>query len=254
MAFKRDGFYYNQQMKSYALQFMAIFSGLQVQIGKWNSEDEKLISVPIHYGHPDRVVSSIISDNTQNAPLRLPCMSAYIRNLRWDPTRVHGTGIEHRTSYVPLGGITPDDIKVVHRRMPVPYTIEMELGILASNTDQHFQMLEQILPLFEPQLQIQLTDSLYDHTRISSVLLTNMQIDSAYPVGTKNRVVQSTLNFDVQGWIAIPAEVKHDFIERIYTRLGVVSTSAQTGEEMLADLDAGGFTYELDSDAAEVSM
>lgn len=254
MAFKRDGYFYNQQMKSYALQFMAIFQGMQVQIGRWKDESEQLISVPIHYGHPDRVVASIIADNTQNAPLRLPCMSAYIRNLRWDAARVHGTGFEHRTAYVPAGGLLPDDMKVVHRRIAQPYTIEMELGVLTSNTEQHFQILEQILPLFEPQLIIQQSDSLFDDTRIASVLMTGVQMDSAFPVGTKARVVQSTLTFEIQGWISIPAEVKRDFVERIYTRIGVVSTSAQTSDEMLAELDANGFAYTLDSDANEVRM
>ena len=62
MAYQRNGYYYDAQLKNYILQFMAIFSGLQVQIGKWNTQDERLISVPVHYGHMDRVVAAIIAE------------------------------------------------------------------------------------------------------------------------------------------------------------------------------------------------
>jgi len=228
MTIPTNGYFYDKQFKTYILQFMAIFSGLQVQVGKFNTEEERLISVPIHYGAQDRVVAAIIADNTQNKLMRLPIMSACLRNIRMAPERMHGTGIERRSTYVPVGGLVPDDISVVHQRTPVPYTIEMELAIYASNTDQHFQMLEQILPLFEPQLSIQTSDAPFDWTRLSSVFLTGTQIDSAYPSGTDRRIIQSTMTFDLPVWINIPAEVKRDFTEPIYVLIGTVGTDRST--------------------------
>lgn len=254
MAFSDTGYYYDSQIKNYTLQFMAIFSGLHVQMGKFGDSSEQLITVPIHYGHPDRVVASVISNNTQNTPLRLPIMSAYVKNLRLDHGRMHGQGVERRTMHVPVGGLIPDDIKVVHQRMSVPYTIEMELGIMCSNTEQHFQILEQILPLFEPMLQLQNSDGPYDMSQIFSVELTGTQIDSPYPVSTKQRMIQSTLSFEMPVWLSIPANVKRDFIERIYVRMGVVNLSSTTSGEILQDLDDGGFAYDLVADGKDIQM
>jgi len=245
MTFNRDGYYYDQQIRKYALQFMAIFSGLVVQVGKWNSEDERLISVPIHYGAQDRVVAAIIAGNTQNKMIRLPIMSANVRNIRLATERMHGTGVERRSTYVPSGGLVPDDISVIRQRMPVPYTIEMELALYASNTDQHFQMLEQILPLFEPQLTIQTSDAPFDQQRISSVILTGTQIDSAYPSGTERRSIQSTLTFDLPVWLSIPADVKKDFVNKIFLRIGEVSSGAVSSYEIIADLDSQDMPYDL---------
>lgn len=96
MALQSNGYYYNQQLKKYILQFMAIFSGLQVKVGKSATQDERLISVPIHYSTTDRVVGAIKAQNTQNATLRLPVMSAWNRGLDLDMSRAKGTGGERR--------------------------------------------------------------------------------------------------------------------------------------------------------------
>jgi hypothetical protein len=255
MAFKRDGYYYDQQLRNYVLQFMAIFSGLQVQVGKWGTETEKLISVPIHYGHPDRVVAAIISENTQNKPIRLPVMSAFMRTLESAPDRRHGTGLERRNTYVPVGGLIPNDMQVIHQRMPIPYNLGLDLCIYVSNTDQHFQILEQVLPLFDPQLNIQTSDAPFDMTRLTCVeLVSGPMLDTNDPIGIDNRIIRSTLTFTMPIWIDTPADVRRDFVERIYVRVGAVSAGAITSEEIVAELDGDGIPYQLIQDAGDLPI
>jgi len=254
MAFQRDGYYYDQQLKSYILQFMAIFSGLQVQIGKWNDKDERLISVPIHYGAPDRVVAAILADNTQNKPLRLPVMSAYMRNINIAKERMHGTGAERRQAYVPVGGLVPDDIKVIHQRMPTPYNLELELGMYASNSDQHFQMLEQILPLFDPQLTIQTSDGPFDWTRLTSVELDRVNIDTNYPVGTDRRIIQSSLTFVMPVYMDTPADVRRNFVQKIFMRVAAVDTVTTDSFEIIGDIDGQGIPYTLIQDTTGLTI
>lgn len=254
MSFRSDGYYYDQQLKNYILQFMAVFSGLQVQVGKFNEKEARLISVPVHYGAQDRVVASILADNTQNKPLRLPTMSAYMRGLQIAPNRMAGTGTERRKAYVPVGGLVPDDIEVIHQRRPVPYDLEMELAIYVSNTEQHFQILEQILPFFDPQLNIQLSDAPFDWSRLTHVLLTSTNIDSAYPSGTDRRIIQSTLNFTMPIFLETPADVRQDFIKKIFMRVGAVDSSAVTNFEIVADLDSQAIPYEVVQDANTLTI
>lgn len=254
MAIQQDEYYYNAQIRSYVLQFMAIFQGMQVHVGKWTNSEASLIPVPIHYGHPDRVVAAIISENVQNKPIRLPVMSAYITALNLSPERRHGTGVERRNVYTPIGGLVPDDTRVVHQRTPTPYDLGIDLLVYTSNTDQHFQILEQILPLFDPQLTIQTTDGLFDMTRMTSVFLDNISMDTNNPIGTERRIIQSRLSFSLPIWIDTPADVRKDFIEKIYLRIGAVDTSASTSEEIISELDDGGFTYDLVQSTADLPI
>lgn len=246
MAFQRNGYYYDQQLRNHTLQFMAIFSGLQVQVGKWNGNDESLISVPVHYGDPDRVVAAILANNTQNTPVRLPAMSAYMKGLSIATDRMHGVGVERRNSHVPVGGLVPDDIQVIYQRNPVPYMMEMELSVMTSNTDQMWQILEQIMVLFDPQLTIQTTDSLFDMSRVTSVTLTGgPTYENPYPAGQEKRYVKAVLTFEMPIYLSIPADVKKNYVERILMRIGAVSNMANTSEEIIADLDGQGIPYQL---------
>ena len=47
----------------------------------------------------------------------------------------------------------------IERLMPVPYTLELKLDIWTSNTKQKLQLLEQLMVLFNPALEIQSTDN-----------------------------------------------------------------------------------------------
>jgi hypothetical protein len=247
MAIRLDGYYYNSQVARYINQFMSIFQGLQVEIGKRNGESEKLIPVGIHYAHVDRMVASILADNTQNKPLRLPKMSTYMSGLNINMSRARGVGQERRNTYVPTGGLVPDDIQVVHQRMPVPYDLTLDLCIYASNTNQHLQILEQILSIFDPSIDIPTSDSPFDWARLTKVELKDVAMEPNFPIGTDKRIIQSKLTFEMPIELATPAEVRRDFIEKIYLRIGTVSNSTPMSDsyDIIAELDGQGLPYEL---------
>jgi hypothetical protein len=110
--------------------------------------------------------------------------------------------------------------------MPVPYDLEIKLNVGVSNTDQQFQILEQILPLFDPQLQIQSSDAPFDLTRITSIELINgPSFDQNILAAADTRILQSTLTFKMPIWIGIPADIRHDFVNQIVMRVGAVNNS-----------------------------
>lgn len=250
---KKDGYFYNSQISTYILQFMAIFQGLQVMLGKTDDRDEALISVPIHYAQHDRVVAAIMAGNTTNAPLRLPLMTAYMTGLSADPSP-HGLGMERRNAYVPMGGLVPNDITVVHQRMPLKCILEMELRMYASNIDQHFQMIEQVLPIFNPQLTIQTSDGVLDWTRLTSVERTGSTFIAYDEVGQRRQTIQSTHTFSMPIYIDTPAQVRKDFIEKIYLRIGAVSTAAEDNRAIISELDAQGIGYQLVKDSTDLNL
>lgn len=218
-----DTYFYNKQLRNYIIQAMAVFAEFKVMIGASETRPARTINIPIHYGAKDRVVAAIKADNTPNKPIRVPCMSMYLPSLNLAPELRKGNGNSRRNTYLPSGGIFPDDIRVVHQMMPVPYKANLELTIFVSSTDQHFQLLEQIASIFNPSVQLQSSDDLFDWTKITTLELTGINFEQAYPSGADRRIITSTLTFDMPVYIGIPADIRDKFIKSIMIRIGQMS-------------------------------
>ena len=138
-------YYYNQQLKKALIVFANLFSNLRVRTGLNACGEMDEIIVPIHYGAGDRVASAIATGNTQNKLHSLPIMSCYMSGIELAPERKHGHGIVDRRSYLEQGGVFPNDVKFIRRVMPTPYNLNFDLSIYTSNTDQAYQILEQLM-------------------------------------------------------------------------------------------------------------
>ena len=237
-------YHYEERIRNYILQFMAVFAGMKVQVGKLGDRDAALIPVHLAYGAKDRVVASIFSENTQNKPIRLPAMSAYMNGIEMAPDKRKGVGVSRREVFMPAGGQFPDDIRTIEQLMPVPYNALMDLSIYTSNRDEHLQILEQILMFFDPILQIQINDDTFDWTKITTIELLNINYEENYPSGTDRRIIQTTLSFMVPIYVAVPAKIKNNWIAEINLRVGLVSQSTQGSHNIIAELDDLDFEYE----------
>lgn len=223
-----ENYYYNSQFRKHIIQFMAIFSGLKVSIGKndFNSENN-LIEVPVVYGSRDRVVSHIFSSQTQNKMLKLPMMSAQFISMELAVDRLSGQNQERKEVKLKRGGSIPDDLQQHSLLKPVPYRVTMELGINTSNTDHHFQVLEQILLLFNPSLQIQVSDTYGNMQNIVEVFLGSINLEENYPAGTEQRIVSSTLNFEFVMYLSAPVNLRNNIIKEIQLRISASNDISQ---------------------------
>ena len=210
-------YYYTKQIKKFITQFCNIFTGLEVRTGLGkNGEAPRVIKVPIRYGSSDRVVSSISAHNTQNATITLPMTSAYLTGIEMTPERRKGVGMVTNTTIVENNGQPyPNNIKVLKRYMPIPYNLSLQLSIYASSTDEMFQILEQILLIFDPFVQIQKSDEAYDWTKLTSVELIGINNEENYPMAQEKRVIQWSLDFVVPIWISPPAEKTDEYVSKI---------------------------------------
>lgn len=240
-----QAYYYDHQLTKYIVQFMSIFADMSVEVGASATQPARLINVPIIYGSRDRVVASIKGDNTQNKPLRVPTFSAYLLSLQQAPDKRKGIGQTRRRTVMPSGGLFPNDVQVVYQYMPVPYRAQFQLNVYASNTDQHFQIMEQLLTLFDPILQIQTSDDPMDWTQITEVEMTDITWNEVFPSGAIPRVIQSTLNFETVIYLSPPANFKQNYIANIKVRLGIVPTGTdmRNSEAIIDALDSEGVPY-----------
>lgn len=248
-----DAYYSDQQIRKFQIQFAAIFQGLQVKTGKGADGTISTINVPIHMGAKDRVVAALTAGNTHNSVFSLPIMSCDMSAIDLAPERRKGIGMIDRQVTMKPGGIYPNDLQVVRRLMPVPYNMAMELSIYASNTQQIHQILEQILVIFDPSVQIQTTDANFDWTKITMVELTGIQNEQNYPSGLDRRMIMWTLSFHMPIWLSAPADLKSDLVKDIFIRLGTLKANGITeideeGNQTLF-LDANHGTIHIDGDS-----
>ena len=223
-------FFYDEQIRRFLLQFARIFSNFQVEYGRnEQGTDHTLIRVPVRYGDATRQAQTILQENSASGMPATPLMTFYISGLDYDRPRmqepyfVSKINVRQRTYDEATNSYetTQGNAFTIERLMPVPYKLTLKLDIWTSNTNQKMQILEQMLVLFNPSLEIQSTDNYIDWTSLSIVELESTQWTSrVIPQGTENPIDVATLTFALPIWISSPAKVKKlGVVERIIAQV-----------------------------------
>ena len=223
-------YHYSGQLKSYLRQIALIFNGLQVKTGKGECDVEEFISVPCLIGNKDRVVAALFAGNTKNRVFSLPIMSLFMQNLTMAPERRKVQAFVDQRVTMKTGGVFPDDLTVVKRAMPVPFNMTVELTIYTSNNDQMYQILEQLLVLFNPDVQFQKSDAPFDWTRLTKIELTDIANEENYPAATDRRIINWTLTFEVPIYMSVPMGVKDDLVRKVTIQLAANSNTTPINE------------------------
>jgi hypothetical protein len=221
--------FYDGQIRRYVGQIVRMLSGFRYQ-----SLDGKQTTVPVMYGDLTRQVSNIIRENSENKIPSAPRIAVYISDLAMDKTRLadstHVSKIHIRerekildsagnfVEYAPTQGSG----YTVERLMPTPYKLTVKADIWSTSTDQKLQILEQILMLFNPSLELQTSDNYVDWTSISVLEITNIQFSTKnIPVGVDSDIEVASITFETPIYISPPTKVKklgviHDIIMNIH--------------------------------------
>jgi hypothetical protein len=204
--------FYDGQIRRYTTQMMRILSNFPVKDGKGNTKE-----VPVMYGDLTRQVANIIRENSENKLPSAPRISVYITGLELDKDRLTDATYTRKTN---IRERAWDEVNeeylnfqgknyTVERLIPTPYLMRMNADIWASNTDQKLQLLEQILVLFNPSLEMQTTDNFIDWTSITVVNLENVQWSNrSVPVGVDSEIDIATLTFTIPIYVSPPTKVR----------------------------------------------
>jgi hypothetical protein len=237
-------FFYDAQIERFLVQFIRMISGFQVEFG-----NNTLQRVPVYYGDGSRQVAQIIANNSGSTMPTVPAMTVYINGLTYDrdrvqePTFVGKMHIRQRqyNDETQEYEASQGNAFTIERAMPVPYTIELKVDVWTSNTKQKLQLLEQIIPLFNPALEIQSTDNYIDWTSLSVVYLDSPNWTSrSVPIGTDNPIDVATLTFKLPVWISPPAKVKklgviQKIIASIHDSQGDLSTDVYSNTNLMGN-------------------
>ena len=165
--------FYDGQIRRYITQTIRVLSNFTVRYG-----DGTLVRVPVMYGDADRQVASIIRQNSENKINSVPRMSVYISGLELDRNRlgdpsyvgkvhVREREINNSNPANPVYTTGQGRNYTVERLMPTPFKLSLKCDIWTANTEQKLQLMEQILVLFNPSLELQTTDNYIDWTSLT---------------------------------------------------------------------------------------
>lgn len=220
-------YFYDGQIRRYLTQVVRLLSNFVVRYG-----DGTLVRVPVMYGDADRQAATIINQNSANTIQSTPRIAVYVTDLDLDRTRLgdstHVSKVHIRERDIEDGYYTGAQGAnyTVERLMPTPFNLSMKADIWSSSTEQKLQILEQILVLFNPSLEIQTTDNFVDWTSLSVVELEDIAFSSrSVPVGTNTAIDIATLTLKTPIYLTPPAKVKKlgiitSIIANLYGNIG----------------------------------
>lgn len=141
-------YFYHQKIRKAVSIFGRLFNDLYVvRLAKDGSVLNQM-KVPLAYGPRAKYLERIRSNpdllNDSKIALKLPRMSFEMTSISYDNTRQLTKVSNFKTL-----GLTDNDRQKFYS--PVPYDISFQLNIIAKNQDDALQLVEQILPTFNPQ-------------------------------------------------------------------------------------------------------
>lgn len=203
-------YFYDGQLRRYLTQVIRLLSNFVVKYS-----DGTLVRVPVMYGDQDRQAATVVNQNSENVISSAPRIAVYISDLDLardrlgDSTYVGKLNIRERGIENGAYNYSQGNNYTVERLMPTPFDLSLKVDIWTTSTDQKLQVLEQILTLFNPSLEIQTTDNYIDWTSLSVVELGDVVFSSrSVPVGTNSAIDIASLNLKTPVWLSPPVKIK----------------------------------------------
>ena len=189
-------YFYNEILRKTIISFGTLFNGITIK------QDGSVVKVPLAYGPTQKFLARLeqAPNLSQATQISLPRMSFEFTGLTYDSSR-------KVTTTQTIAVKNPDDgtdIKKVF--MPVPYNMQFELSIMCKLNDDALQVVEQILPYFQPQYNLTINlVSLINEKKDVPVVLENITMDDQYEGDfTSRRVLLYTLRFTAKTYLFGP--------------------------------------------------
>ena len=159
-------YYYHEIIRKTVVSFGTLFNNIYVKHKDGNDAQLSEIKVPLAYGPAQKFLARIEQQAELNkaVTMTLPRMSFEMNNISYDPTR--------KVSVTQTFKTTDDNNRIKKVFMPVPYNLGFELNIMTKLNDDALQIVEQILPYFQPafNITVELVDSIGEKRDIPIVL------------------------------------------------------------------------------------
>ena len=192
-------YFYHEILRKTVIGFGTLFNNINVRHKDASGTNFSVLKVPLAYGPMQKFLARIQQqpDLDRETAITLPRLSFEMQGLQYDPTRK--TGIAQ--TFLTKNGT---NAKKVY--MPVPYNVGFELSIMAKLSDDALQILEQIVPYFQPSFNItvNLISSIGEKKDIP-IVLESINYSDQYEGGfDSRRIIIYTLSFTAKTYLFGP--------------------------------------------------
>ena len=211
---------YNEIFRKTVIAFGTLFNNIEIK--RTEGSRTEVMKVPLAYGPKDKFLARLrqVGDLTTKdaVQITLPRISFEISGFAYDATR--------KVSPTQVIRYTGRDSKTRKSFMPVPNNVDFELAIMAKNQDDGLQILEQILPFFQPMFNITLNlQEAIGETKDFPVTLNSVVYEDDYEGDyTTRRTLIYTLSFSAKTYVYGPVS---DVTDKLIKK-AIVDTAADS--------------------------
>ena len=205
-------YFYNETIKRCVSVFGTMFNNIQYK--KVKSDGTVLTSpiVPLSYGPKQKFLTRIREDASLNksTAITLPRLAFEISSISYDPARK----LNRITKLKKVSSSSKS--KLESQFMPVPYNMDFQLFVMSKSGDDALQIIEQILPFFQPEYTITINDNTdMNQKRDVPIVLSGIDYEDNYEGDfISRRAIIYTLSFTTKFYLYGPV-TKQSVIKRV---------------------------------------
>ena len=202
-------YYYHEIIRKTIISFGTLFNDIHIRHDDSAGNSYSEIKVPLAYGPSQKFLARLEQQADLNKPVQttLPRMSFEMSSIQYDSTRKSGVTQTFKAT---------DGVNLKKVYMPVPYNIGFQLNILSKLNDDALQIVEQILPYFQPSfnLTVDLVNSIGEKRDVP-IILDNISFQDDYEGDfSTRRALIYTLNFTAKTYLFGPVSDTTDGLIR----------------------------------------
>ena len=197
--------FYNESLRKTVIAFGSLFNDIYISRKDSSGADIQTLKVPLAYGPKQKFIIRLEADPglDRAIAITLPRLGFEISGLEYDPSRKLNRIIKRRKVS------TTEDKKLKQMQSqytPVPYNLNFELFCMAKNSDDGIQIVEQIVPFFQPEYTVALKEvPEMDVVRDVPMVLNSTNYEDNYTGDfTERRAIIYTFNFTAKAYVYGP--------------------------------------------------
>jgi hypothetical protein len=189
-------FYFYKSIRKTIIQFLDLFNDIYVARYDNAGNVIKTVMVPVKFGPKEKAYSYKTEYSTEE---KLPIISCVLRNIDFDESRMTNKYKNIRVS------VNTTNKTLTQYVTPVPYNFLFDVTIWSLHIVDIDQILEQILPFFNPYVMIRSNIPELDTTYDIKVLFQSATPEVSEDFGEEDwRILKWTLTFNIQTYLFKP--------------------------------------------------
>ena len=198
--------FYHKQIRNSVIAFGTIFNNISIKRLDSSGNPLQTIKIPLSYSPKEKFIARLeqqasLTGSDSKVAITLPRMAFDVVGYSYDPTRKL-----NKNQKITAVTTNADTTKLNSQYSPVPYDVSFELNIFTSNSDDGLQIIEQILPYFQPDYTVTMIEnSTMDIKRDIPFVLENVDYEDTYAGSlTSTRRITYTIKFTAKIYLYGP--------------------------------------------------